>query len=567
MNNLKKVYQVTVSDQRLAMQQIPRLASGAVNSVGLAFTGLDAGNWAGLTYTAVFWRNEKEVHHVLTREGLAGQSDELKVWIAVVPAEVMAEEGAFWLGLMGTGEDFTITSEAIRLNVFQGAITTPTNAPAEPTPDVYTQLLEGYAVTQARVSSLVAMKGTGGETVITMSGDDYVKDGIIKVSGANASIAFLIDGLTLNGYSMHETDGCIPPELMPLFPHEHESEVHSLIQIKVENPDISVYLCSPLNKNDWASIRIFNETANDIGVYGAYCHDTYPLASVTVSEVVDARVDRNGKVWPTLGDHARHIVVEQTSLLGNALKGHAEGAPVVVTDASPLEHDLKIKIGGYTAEDLESEGLDISTAKVIKSGKNLLTYPYIDTSIERHGVKWTDNGDGSITIEGTPTAAYTAGFVLSKDASLFKDGYTYTLSAGNVLDCYIQYNDESGTAFFVRNVTWKHGYTLTGIYLQAAKIQEYNGTAYPQLEIGAAATEWEPYREPVEKTANKDGSVEGFTCTGEGFTLELDATTDLDLRLEVDYNRDINKAIARLEAALMAAAMPAAMPAGGEPDA
>lgn len=306
MSKLYTAWQVSVHEQRLTMQQIPRLASGAVNSVVLAFTGLDNGNWAGLTYTAVFWRNEKEVHHVLTRET---ESGETKVWAALVPAEVMAEEGAFWLGLMGTGEGFTITTEAIRLNVFQGAITTPTADPAEPTPNVYAQLLQGYASTNARLSEVIAMRGGSGETVIEMSGDDYVRNGTIRLNGASAVVTFEIDELGLDAYGEHSTDGCIPPAQAPLFPEGLDS-----IPIYCDSPSFDVSIKK--GTEGWSYIKIINKDSDIAHAYGTKCWGFFPLASVTVPELVDARVDSTGKAWPTLGDHLRELFAQLSRTAG-----------------------------------------------------------------------------------------------------------------------------------------------------------------------------------------------------------------------------------------------------------
>ena len=210
-----------------------------------------------------------------------------------------------------------------------------------------------------------------------------------------------------------------------------------------------------------------------------------------------------------------------------------------------VDMDDAIALGEMIANG-DSSAFDVANVfegvTLTKSGKNLLPYPYLNTSGERHGIKWTDNGDGTITGVGTPTAAYTAGFVLSKDESLFKDGYTYTLSAGGGFDCYVQYSDESGKDFFVNTFTWKNGYKLTGLYLQAAKIQEYNGTARPQLEIGATATEYEPYKAPEIVPVGADGTAI-VTGKEESITLYTDTA---GVTIEAEYNRDINKAFAEL---------------------
>jgi hypothetical protein len=69
-----------------------------------------------------------------------------------------------------------------------------------------------------------------------------------------------------------------------------------------------------------------------------------------------------------------------------------------------------------------------------------------------------------------------------------------------------------------------------------------------QLEYGTAATEYEPYIEPVEYAVNADGTVEGVKSIYPAITLTTDTVGAL---IEVDYNRDINKAFAELQQAII----------------
>ena len=70
------------------------------------------------------------------------------------------------------------------------------------------------------------------------------------------------------------------------------------------------------------------------------------------------------------------------SLFANALKGSASGEVVALNDVSPIEHELGVSV----------------------RSKNLLPYPYKDTTKTMFGITFTDNGDGSITANGTATA-------------------------------------------------------------------------------------------------------------------------------------------------------------------
>ena len=134
------------------------------------------------------------------------------------------------------------------------------------------------------------------------------------------------------------------------------------------------------------------------------------------------------------------------------------------------------------------------------SGKNLLKYPYVNTTKTVNGITFTDNGDGSIIANGTSTAQ--AWFTIFNNVT-FNRG-TYTLSgnqSGGKLkyDTNLIWKDNNGNEHWV--VDAGDGITFTLPYQVTVKIllRIYNGITVenivfrPQLEIGTEATEYEPY--------------------------------------------------------------------------
>lgn len=125
------VINARIIDQKVQLSNIPLIASGSqgVLQIKCDFDDL----WTGYQATAVFFREEKgkvtDVFHVPVYLGIAD-----------VPPEVLKDEGHFFMGFMGVAEN-TRTTELIRLEVKRGAITEGVAVP-DPTPDVYTQLLE-----------------------------------------------------------------------------------------------------------------------------------------------------------------------------------------------------------------------------------------------------------------------------------------------------------------------------------------------------------------------------------------------------------------------------------------
>ena len=134
------------------------------------------------------------------------------------------------------------------------------------------------------------------------------------------------------------------------------------------------------------------------------------------------------------------------------------------------------------------------------SGKNLIPYPYAETTKTVNGITFTDNGDGSIIANGTSTAQ--TWFAIFNNVT-FNRG-TYTLSgnqSGGKLkyDTNLIWKDNNGNEHWV--VDAGDAITFTLPYQVTVKIllRIYNGITVenivfcPQLEIGSTATDYEPY--------------------------------------------------------------------------
>lgn len=72
----------------------------------------------------------------------------------------------------------------------------------------------------------------------------------------------------------------------------------------------------------------------------------------------------------------------------------------------------------------------------VRQGYNLLKYPYVSTTKTQHGVSITDNGDGSITLNGTSTAKIDFGYQWTNN--LPNDFYTF-ITYGLPDTCYTNY--------------------------------------------------------------------------------------------------------------------------------
>lgn len=118
---------VECTDQVLRLTQTPTIASGGVkeDTVEFAFDNL----WDGFNLAAVFYCSEKEVYHV----GIVDNR-------CIVPREVLANPGYFYLGVMGVKDGVTRTTNVLSYRVEAGAITEGVQPP-EPTPSIYESIL------------------------------------------------------------------------------------------------------------------------------------------------------------------------------------------------------------------------------------------------------------------------------------------------------------------------------------------------------------------------------------------------------------------------------------------
>lgn len=117
-------------NQNIAFTELPRIYSGDVNVDYVHFTFDEA--WDGFTKTAVFYRDVKEPYFQI----INSKDDS-----CVVPNEVLAESGKFYMGVVGTLDDKVLTSEVIAYEIGKGVMT-PSVAP--PSTDIWLQLMQIY---------------------------------------------------------------------------------------------------------------------------------------------------------------------------------------------------------------------------------------------------------------------------------------------------------------------------------------------------------------------------------------------------------------------------------------
>ncbi len=241
------------------------------------------------------------------------------------------------------------------------------------------------------------------------------------------------------------------------------------------------------------------------------------------------------------------------NLYANALRGSASGAAVSLTDVSPNEHTLGVKV----------------------SSKNLIPYPYSDKTKTLNGITFTVNADGSISFSGTSTGQATFYFVYK--AMNLKQGVTYTLSVsgnysfGGSATFYIYDSTQEQSAYIPLLTDVSATFTPTkdvnntNCYLVIPANRTVSGTLKPQLELGTTATAYIPFisdltsvtvtrygtveaDSPQTYIPAANGTVSGVKSLYPTTTLMTDTEGAI---IEAEYNRDINKAFAEMQQAIL----------------
>lgn len=228
---------------------------------------------------------------------------------------------------------------------------------------------------------------------------------------------------------------------------------------------------------------------------------------------------------PKVFNVGRLSVISQSE----ALKGSASGEVISIRDISPVEHDVKCTLSG--------EGTDLSQVKVKRLGKNLFNGELkIWENANRIGSK------GCVKVKpNTVYTIYTFDYTISPPTFEIRGNHTgkYSMSDKQILGMTNIFN--SGEYEYIWFREWKE-MTQDGVTLESRV----------QVEEGRTATEYEPYIEPTEYTANADGTVDGIKSLYPSMTLTSDTEGVI---ITAEYIKDIDKAfderLAEIEKALV----------------
>lgn len=172
-------------------------------------------------------------------------------------------------------------------------------------------------------------------------------------------------------------------------------------------------------------------------------------------------------------------------------------------------HDITASGNPVTLTNLQG---GVPFSEIVVSGKNLLKYPYRSTTLTNNGVTFTDNGDGTITANGTATA-------VSSFALIWKNFYlpkgAYTISGcpegGNVDTGFyivcgtdtVRFATDTGNGGTFSIIDDTNDFTFSLRINSGVTVD--NIVFRPQLELGNTATYYEPPITSQEVTITRCG--------------------------------------------------------------
>jgi hypothetical protein len=166
-------------------------------------------------------------------------------------------------------------------------------------------------------------------------------------------------------------------------------------------------------------------------------------------------------------------------------------------------------------QELVSVGDSGSTTEYVM-GKNLLPYPYSETTKTMSGITFTDNGDGSITINGTAAEGTYPSFIFCRKNIRLVDGETYYMPRISNVFFYCAFRDENGkTRYGESEIVWSSKYKLIQFYLQiSGGTTVSNITFYPIIaRKNSYDGIWEPYKKEQSLTISTPNGLPGLNIS------------------------------------------------------
>ena len=213
-----------------------------------------------------------------------------------------------------------------------------------------------------------------------------------------------------------------------------------------------------------------------------------------------------------------------------------------ITPTEPIGIDVAAEGNPVQLDGLQG---GVPFSEMVVSGKNLLTYPYNETTKTVNGITFTDNGDGSVTVKGTATARCAFWLKQSVDNFVLPKNTPIYISAAKE-----QIPNVNIGCGLINGTTWisSKAFPITGA-VDAFDYENFDRlnfnitvdpgstvdvTLYPQIELGSTPTEYEPTITGRELTVSVSGKnllptmPNSVTRNGITYAVNADGTITLN---------------------------------------
>ena len=234
----------------------------------------------------------------------------------------------------------------------------------------------------------------------------------------------------------------------------------------------------------------------------------YIQKSINALEEIPQKEDFVTEVQRVIGVHNdeitaidKRVTTLESAVYGDLAQEFEDNSIAYVKDVplNALPYAEITKIGGMIHRDEATQTLrSAPVTEVVSAGANLIPYPYVETTKTKNGITFTDNGDGSVTINGTATTD--SHFTLANETTIKNNKLapaSYTIS-GNKTNIIINAVKNGSWWFQDGTGVFNFGDTFTrmAIYIPSGRTIN-NVTIYPMLNKGSTALPYTAYKEPI----------------------------------------------------------------------
>lgn len=446
----KLVFKVT--EQKITYDKEAYIVTDSWNYITARFEFSE--EWGGLSKTAIFKGTNGTYSVLLTDDA------------CIVPHEVLA--GGFSVSVYGSSGNMRITADSVYINAVKSGYE-DNQTPPDPTPTVYEEILDKFSdIKQAdsERAEQVKQNADGIDAIRSDMADmnNTLNTKVDKVSGK---------GLSSNDYTDEEK------AKVNNVPDNTLEEINTLSNVmnslvgSLDNMKVDKVQGKGLSENDYTTaekIKLsgIEENANNYVLPDDVVHDSGYVH--TDNNYTTAEKNKLAELNNYDDTNIKADIAKKADKLKSIPHSKLSGNPIEITDALADEQPLEMRVYGC---------------------KNLIPYPYADTTKTSNGITFTDNGDGSITANGTATED--TWFFLIRSAQLTG---TYTLSGciDGGKTTYLLGLGSSDDADIGNGITrtFYDGSAACNVFIRIYKNTVCNNVVFkPQLELGTTATEYE----------------------------------------------------------------------------